>query len=92
MSKKRPLVFSRAGLRGLLLVSLRGATLALAEKTDPTTRELSVHGRRGMLGGNGGSWAVDPLGPQIALEREWGRASMGSTCFLNQFFIFAAYD
>lgn len=63
MSKKRPLVFSRAGLRGLLQVSLRGATLALAEKTDPTARELSVHGRWGMLGGNGGSWAVDPLGP-----------------------------
>jgi hypothetical protein len=58
VSKKRFVVFSTVALAGLLLVSVIGATLVSAQETDPTPAGPGAHGRRDVLGWDGGSWTM----------------------------------
>jgi len=88
MSRKRLLLFSVGGDRSWALFDAEAESLGLSR--EGLFAQLHYAGKTlaEVVGGPG----VDSQGPRTALLREWGSAFMGSTCFLNQFFIFAAYD
>jgi len=88
MSRKRLLLFSVGGDRSWALFDGEAESLGLSRKGLFALLHDAGKTLAEVVGGPG----VDSKGPRAALLREWGSAFMGSTCFLNQFFIFAAYD